>query len=424
MEEKDIQLRSDEVNDFFTKIPSYFLKWGNTWICFILIALMGLANYLKYPDVISGNTIINSSSSPILLVSVNSGKLTLLKENLGKVEKGEIIAFHSEEGNIKDILKLKNYLKSNDILNCKVDSLQSLDLGKLYLTLSRFVVDLKSFNVYSANQPELIGIKSSKEQISYNQKSEKLINEQVKLKGAQVTFYKNKLEKDKLLLSKGMITERDVQNSQIQYNEVQDQYKNLKNQQLGVGKNNIDFQKQISDYKISKSQIESQKITELRQLKISILEEIELWLKTNAYISPMDGIVQYNLPLSTNQYISQGTDIFTITPKIKQALNCYIAIPIAGMGKVAIGQKVIIRLLNYPAEEFGVIYGKVKDISPSANKDKNYTVKVELDKGLTTSYKKTIEYKPNLEGEADIITKDKSFLNRVFEQFSKLFQRK
>jgi hypothetical protein len=40
-----------------------------------------------------------------------------------------------------------------------------------------------------------------------------------------------------------------------------------------------------------------------------------------------------------------------------------------------------------------------------------------------TSYKKEITYQPNMEGTADIITKDRSFLQRIFEQLLKLIKR-
>jgi hypothetical protein len=54
---------------------------------------------------------------------------------------------------------------------------------------------------------------------------------------------------------------------------------------------------------------------------------------------------------------------------------------------------------------------------------KVYLINVKLDDGLHTSYKKEIVFKPNMEGTADIVTKDKSFLERIFEQLIKLVKR-
>jgi hypothetical protein len=48
---------------------------------------------------------------------------------------------------------------------------------------------------------------------------------------------------------------------------------------------------------------------------------------------------------------------------------------------------------------------------------------VSLDQGMKTSYGKEVAYQPNMEGTADIVTKDKSFLHRIFEQLLKLVKR-
>jgi multidrug resistance efflux pump len=271
--------------------------------------------------------------------------------------------------------------------------------------------------------PELVGIASSSRQIKHNQKSVQSLQEQIKLKESQLQFYKRKLEKDKSLLDQGMIPDREFQNTQMQYSDMQNQLKSLSSQQISIDKNNADYQKQIADYQISKTQNESQKLIALKQARITLLEEINTWYKTNVFSSPIDGKLQYNIPINENQFITQGTELFTITPESKQQIFCNMIVPMGGMGKVILDQRVIIRLEQYPDEEYGVLYGKVEEISPSPNKEKNYSIKVSLDNGLNTSYNKEISFKPNMEGNADIVTKDKSFLHRVFEQLLKLIKR-
>jgi len=430
MEEKDINLRSDEVNEIFSKMPSHLVRWGNTWILIVLLGLLALSYYIKYPDVITGNIILTSHSAPVGMVSTTNGKITLNKENYTQVKTGERIGYIAEDAKIEDIDTLYNYLKSNELEYIHLDSIPSLELGKLQSLWSRFIVDFKAYQVYKKAQPERIGIINSENQIQNNKKSVQSLHEQIQLKQEQLEFYRRKLDKDRTLLDKGMIPEREYQNTQMQYSEMQNQIKTLSSQQISIDKNNADYKKQIADYQITKTQTESQKLTELLQSRITLLEEIELWYKSNTFRTPIDGKLQYNQTLINNQFVIQGTELFTITPESKQEIECTMTVPMAGMGKVVQGQKVIIRLQHYPEEEFGILYGKIDEISPSSiavktseGQQKMYSIKVALTNGMTSSYNKPIEYNPNMEGTADIITKDKSFMYRIFEQLIKLVKR-
>jgi hypothetical protein len=423
VESKDINLRSDEVNEIFAKMPSHMVLWGNTWILAVLIGLLALAYVVKYPDVITGTIILTSNSAPVVIVPVTNGKISLLRENFSNLNSGERIAYINEDTRLENMDSLFHFLKTNEVEAMNADSISDYALGILQSSWSRFIVDLQGFQVYKNMHPELVGIASSSRQIKHNQKSVQSLQEQIKLKESQLQFYKRKLEKDKSLLDQGMIPEREFQNTQMQYSDMQNQLKSLSSQQISIDKNNADYQKQIADYQISKTQNESQKLIALKQARITLLEEINTWYKTNVFSSPIDGKLQYNIPINENQFITQGTELFTITPESKQQIFCNMIVPMGGMGKVILDQRVIIRLEQYPDEEYGVLYGKVEEISPSPNKEKNYSIKVSLDNGLNTSYNKEISFKPNMEGNADIVTKDKSFLHRVFEQLLKLIKR-
>lgn len=423
MEVKDINLRSDEVNEIFSKMPSHLVRWGNTWILIVLIGLIALSYFVKYPDVITGNIVLTTNTAPVVMVSTTNGKISLIKENFSQVRTNQRLGYITEDAKIKDIDTLHNYIKTHDIENIRIDSMPPLELGKIQSLWSRFIVDFQAYQVYKKAQPERIGIASSESQIQNNKKSVKSLNEQIRLKQEQLNFYRKKLDKDRALLEKGMIPEREYQNTQMQYSEMQNQIKSLSSQQISIDKNNADYHKQIADYQISKTQTESQKLTELLQQRITLLEELELWYKSNTFRSPIDGKLQYNQAITNNQFIVQGTELFTITPESKQEISCNMTVPMTGMGKVVKGQKVIIRLQHFPEEEYGILYGKVGEISPSPNKEKNYLVKVMLTNGMTSSYKKLIEYRPNMEGTGDIVTKDKSFMHRIFEQLIKLIKR-
>jgi HlyD family secretion protein len=91
-------------------------------------------------------------------------------------------------------------------------------------------------------------------------------------------------------------------------------------------------------------------------------------------------------------------------------------LPIARSGKVRIGQKVNIRLQNFPENEYGILRGIVSNISlvpAQTGETVYYTVEITLPNKLITTYKKELPSLPNMQGQADIITDDISLLERL-----------
>ena len=99
-----------------------------------------------------------------------------------------------------------------------------------------------------------------------------------------------------------------------------------------------------------------------------------------------------------------------------------ISISNLGAGKVIKGQKVIIELVDFPKNDFGIIEGKVTSITSIA-KDNKYEILVQLPASLKTSYNKELPAKAILKGSAKIITKDKRLLERFFEKIIVAIQR-
>ena len=90
------------------------------------------------------------------------------------------------------------------------------------------------------------------------------------------------------------------------------------------------------------------------------------------------------------------------------------------------GQKVNIRLQNFPENEYGILRGTVKNISlvpvQTGEAAANYSVEISLSNGLITTYKKELPYLSDMQGQADIITEDISLLERFFLPMKKILK--
>ena len=80
-------------------------------------------------------------------------------------------------------------------------------------------------------------------------------------------------------------------------------------------------------------------------------------------------------------------------------------------------------MANFPDREFGIISGKIENISLTPDKDGNLLIDVSLPNGLDTSYEKKIEFQQEMTGTADIITEDLRLIERLLYQFRDIFKR-
>ena len=159
----------------------------------------------------------------------------------------------------------------------------------------------------------------------------------------------------------------------------------------------------------------------IKSLCQQILFVEKKWKQSYIITAPIDGELHYMASLQGNAQISEKQHLFTIIPKEKKYI-AYAIINHEGQGKIRLGNEVYIKVLNFPYEEFGVLEGKVEGIS-RVYEDQGYKITISLGKELITNYNKKIDYKPEMLGQASIITEKLSILERVFYQFRRLFSR-
>lgn len=81
-----------------------------------------------------------------------------------------------------------------------------------------------------------------------------------------------------------------------------------------------------------------------------------------------------------------------------------------------------IKLNDYPYDEYGLVKGRVVGISETTNSVvtaegtvETYRVKIRLPNGSTTNFGKSLNLKSEAKGQADIITKKKRLMQRLFD---------
>jgi hypothetical protein len=56
----NISLRSENVQDILTEPPHWMIRWGNTVIFLILMMILALSYFIKYPEFVPAPIVVTS----------------------------------------------------------------------------------------------------------------------------------------------------------------------------------------------------------------------------------------------------------------------------------------------------------------------------------------------------------------------------
>jgi HlyD family secretion protein len=239
----------------------------------------------------------------------------------------------------------------------------------------------------------------------------------------QLEIVKEQYKRDSSLYKKDIIAYEELESAKNQYLQALLSFENMNFTLENMEMELIQMQEGILDvenqYVEKKNSLEAQIKTYINQLSA----EIQNWELTYAFIAPIDGKITFTDVWAQNQNITTGQNVFNIVPDIPVTLMGKALLPMLRSGKVKSGQQVNIRFNSFPNNEYGIVRGKVKNISlvPIQNENgANYVLNIDLPQGLTTTYGKELPYLPEMKAQADIITENISLLERLIMPVRKI----
>ncbi|MFH4968277.1 HlyD family efflux transporter periplasmic adaptor subunit [Gaetbulibacter sp. M240] len=422
----EIETHSEQIREILEKQPNLFLKWGIT-VIFIAICFIFLATwFIKYPDVIRSQVTVTSNIPPQKVYAKTTGRISnLFVKDKDLVESGEPFAIIDNSANYKDVFYLKKIIdriKIKDKFEFPMDSLPNLSLGDI---ASQFAIFENAYNKYKLNL-ELKPFSNEEKANLYsalelnkrleNLKSQKEINK------IELTFKKKDLNRYKLLFEKGVISEQDYEKRQLEYSQAELNYKSFEASISQIREGIFNAKKKSKDTEINRIETEITLFKNVLQSLNQLKKAIKDWYYNYVLKSNIKGKVSFLNIWNTNQNVNQGDLIFIIIPIKSSSIIAKLKTPPINSGKIMGGQKVNIKLDNYPNIEFGILKGTVKNISSTPDNNGLYTVDVNLSNKLITSYNKEIEFKQEMTGTAEIITDDLRLIERLFYQIKRIFE--
>ena len=420
----NIELRSESVQDILTRPPHWMIRWGNTIIFIILLMILLMSYFIKYPEFVPAPIIVTSQNPPEKLLTRTNSKIEkIFIKDHQEVKKGDVLMILQSTANYNDVLKLKKIVDSispNQILNFPLSETSKYKLGDLQSDYNSFAKAFQDERLFSRLKPYAPEDIATSQSLSESRGRIATLQQQLNLENAKFDLTKKNYERSQQLFNQGVIAKMELENERIKYLQAQQNVKSimLSISQLEESLNNLNKTKSGVAINSEKDKINysSQTLQLFEQLRKSLKQ----WEQNYLIISSTNGTVSFQQFLGENQFVKTDEEVLSILPTNKEALVGRMSIPSVNSGKVISGQKVLIKLDNYRYQEFGIVEGRVQNISLTPDEKGNYYVDIILPKGLKTSYNKQLPFDKELKGNAEIVTQDLRLIERFFYQIRKL----
>lgn len=423
--ENRIELRSEEVQEILTRIPNWMIRWGTIVVSTVIFMLLFATWFIKYPDIVSAPIVITTNIPPEKIIAKTTGKIeAILVQDKSMVEENTPLAIIQNTANFEDVFLLKQLLEkysNRDDFDFKL--LSKAQLGDIESAYAEFHAAYLANELNNNLQPYKIeGNAQNSESVQISARIA-ILQQQKSLNESELLLQKNDVNRYETLFNKGVISAQDFENKKLSYLQAEKSYRGLLSTISQLKSTLIDNSKNSKSTKINETKeevnLESNKTQAFYQLKKIIKD----WELTYVLRSSVTGKVSFLQIWTANQTITAGDAIFAVIPTLEKGYIGKLKAPALNSGKIQVGQEVNIRLTNFPDSQYGMLNGKIKNISLTPDKEGNLWIDVSMPKKLETSYHKTIPFQQEMSGSAEIVTEDLRLTERLLYQFRDVFRR-
>ncbi len=212
----------------------------------------------------------------------------------------------------------------------------------------------------------------------------------------------------------------EIQQAQLRLQEQERSYKSLVHSgKLALLKSEEQLNNLGTQITTLKAEIFQSK-SQIKSLKFQLIQRV--------LAAPIEGIVFQSPIKSAGAVVQPGDTIFEIAPQGSSLLlRAQMAIPESG--SLRRGMPVKIKFDAYPFQDYGVVKGKVTDISPTSKvtetdkgKVATYDLEIQLNKTCIPTPKECITLRPGDTATAEVIVRQRRIIDLILDPFKKLQQ--
>lgn len=421
---------SDEVQEIMGRIPGRVVRWGISVIFSIFVILLGVAYFFKYPEIVTSSIVLTTTNPPTELIARSTGKVEhILVENGQSVLPNELIAVLFSTADYRSVLQLEKVLS---------DSLFSLStergyfenrtnlLGELQPHYTALEKTCKSYSHYmqtGAIPQQKIQIE---QQIKMLYAGLRAQEKQLESLQRDLRFERNNQKRDSVLFHSHALTEADYDASVQKLLQKELSVTSQQSSIISTKNDILSQEKQLTDLTIQYDNEQNEFQLQFEEQRTQLLAEIRLWKDKYILNAPIAGKITFTKYWAENQNITIEDRLATIVSEDSTQIIGRITIPSSGLGKVEVGQQVNVKLNGFPYMEYGLLKGRLISISSvpeTINQEEiGYIGEVAFPQGMVSSYKNKFRFIQQMDGTAEIITKDTRLIERFVQPIESLFK--
>lgn len=417
---KELNIRSDEMNEILGTPPKAIIQYGVSVIGAIILMIVVGSAFIRYPDIIPAPITITTKMPPEMLVARTAGKpMAILVKDREVVNANQVIAIMQNSASYGDMLKVKNVLDRAGTISTTAETIvqinfpNNLSLGEVQGSFNDFVKAQSELSLFLNQQFYQKKERAMVLQIEGYRAYRRKMGMQMGITQQDYRLTLRQLKRDSMLLSQKVISPADYEKSEsamlAKKGSVTQQAISATNAEIEQAKLEQGLAELRMEFQNKQQQLESALLASYNQLKSAVAQ----WEERYILKSHQQGRLSYLKVWSTNQEVRVGETLFAIIPENAGEIVGVATIRKGLIGKVAEGQQVNIKISGYPNQEFGTLRGKVLNLSLAPG-DSIYTASISIPQNLITTYKRQLRLRGELAGTAEISTDDLSILARVW----------
>jgi len=400
------------------KVPGWLTRNGVILFLFLLALLIFGSWVFRYPDIKRASIVVTSVNPPAELEARSSGKITkLFVRDNDQVSTGSVLAMIENPASFEDVMDLKEGLAFLDTIQIEevtgeLPELRNARLGTIQTAYSIFLKAYRDYLEFKSIDYHQRKITLLRSELEKKQAYTRSLTERARIQEEAYNLALRQFNRDATLFEQGVVSQSDLEKSRSAMLQERNQWQEIVSL---MAENNISIaqtEEEIVDLELKQRDQVSQIINTLEESFNNLKAAIASWEQNYLLVAPVSGVVTFTRFWSENQNVKAGEKVLTIIPTDAGSMLGKIRLPVAGAGKVRVGHQVNIQFDNFPHLEYGMVKGYVSNISKVPDDD-NYTVEVELPRGLRTFYEIDIPFSQNMQGQAEILTDKMRMLQRV-----------
>jgi len=402
------------------RVPGWITRNGIILFTFLIALLLFGSWVFKYPDIKRARIVVTSVNPPANLEARSSGKIVkLFVADNQQVEIGEVLAMIENPADFDDVEQLRTSLAFLDSIYMEdisddLPELKNAQLGTIQGDYSIFLKVYRDFMEFRRINYHYRKIRTARTELEKQQEYTRSLSERATIQEEAYNLTLRQFNRDATLYEEGVIAASALEDSRSKMLNERNKRQEIISQ---MAENNISIARtedQIVDLELKQQEALSGNVTAMEESFNNLKAAISSWEQNYLLVAPVSGAVTFTRFWSENQNVKLGDKVLTIVPAESGSMLGKISLPLEGAGKVRPGLQVNIQFDNFPHLEYGMVKGKVSNISKVPDDD-FYTVEVELPAGLLTYYDIEIPFSQNMQGQAEILTDKRRMLQRVLD---------